>query len=67
MRASRPNCSRSCPAARSIDELCKAIMNELRADDQIKDAGVLPDFINLPELTSVEYVKVGVWVGWGGG
>lgn len=41
-----------------LEELCRAIMNELRADDQIRDARILPAFVNLPELTSVEYVNV---------
>ncbi len=42
----------------SVEELSKAIMNELRADELIRAEGVLPAFINLPELTSVEYVQV---------
>lgn len=45
-----------------LEELCRAIMNELRADDQIRDARVLPAFVNLPDLTAVEYVNVSVAV-----
>ena len=43
----------------SVEELSKAIMNELRADEGIRGAKVLPSFINLPDITSVEYVQVG--------
>lgn len=53
-----------------LEELCRAIMNELRADDQIRDARILPAFVNLPELTAVEYVNVragGARGGSGGG
>ena len=56
-----------------LEELCRAIMNELRSDDQIRDARVLPAFVNLPDITALEYVNVrrgggwvGVWVGAGG-
>lgn len=54
-----------------LEELCRAIMNELRADDQIRDARVLPGFVNLPDITALEYVNVSgaAWLGWlaGGG
>ena len=33
-------------------------MNELRADDQIRDARILPGFVNLPDISSLEYVNV---------
>ena len=41
-----------------LEELCRAIMNELRADDQIRDARVLPASVCLPDITSLEYVNV---------
>ena len=41
-----------------LEELCRAIMNELRADDQIRDARILPGFVNLPDISSLEYVNV---------
>lgn len=41
-----------------LEELCRAIMNELRADDQIRDARVLPAFVPLPDITALEYVNV---------
>ena len=41
-----------------LEELCRAIMNELRADDQIRDARILPAFVNLPDISSLEYVNV---------
>jgi hypothetical protein len=41
-----------------LEELCRAIMNELRADDQIRDARVLPAFLHLPDTTALEYVSV---------
>ena len=44
-----------------LEELCRAIMNELRADDQIRDARVLPAFVPLPDITALEYVNVS-WV-----
>ena len=40
-----------------MEELSKAIMNELRADDAIQEVGLLPDFLNLPAITSLQYVK----------
>ena len=40
-----------------MGELCRAVMNELRADDQIAAAGVLPACVPLPQLTSLEYVR----------
>lgn len=50
--------SAALPWSCSVEDLCKAIENELRADEVIKRANILPPFINLPELTSVEYVEV---------
>lgn len=41
-----------------LEELCRAIMNELRSDDQIRDARVLPGCVNLPDITALEYVNV---------
>jgi hypothetical protein len=41
-----------------LEELCRAIMNELRADDQIRDARILPGFVHLPDITALEYVNV---------
>lgn len=46
-----------------LEELCRAIMNELRADDQIRDARVLPAFVPLPDITALEYVNVSAGVG----
>ncbi|PSC72196.1 plant MNA5-17 [Micractinium conductrix] len=40
-----------------LEELCRAIMNELRADEQIRDARVLPGFVPLPDITALEYVN----------
>lgn len=40
-----------------LEELCTSIMNELRADDVIHDAGVIPDGVRLPEVTAVEYIR----------
>ncbi|KAL6780540.1 CGL46 [Auxenochlorella protothecoides x Auxenochlorella symbiontica] len=40
-----------------VEELCRAVANELRADDDVRDAGVLPPCVSLPDLTSLEYVK----------
>ncbi|KAL4857276.1 hypothetical protein ACK3TF_002568 [Chlorella vulgaris] len=40
-----------------LEELCRAIMNELRADDQIRDARILPGFVHLPDITALEYVN----------
>lgn len=48
-----------------LEELCRAIMNELRADEQIRDARVLPGFVPLPDITALEYVNVSGW-GWRG-
>ena len=40
-----------------LQHLCRAVMDELRADEAIQDTGVLPDSVCLPALTAMEYVK----------
>lgn len=41
-----------------MEELVKAVVAELRQDQEIMNSGVLPPFVRLPEVTALSYVKV---------
>ena len=41
-----------------VGTLCEAIKAELNNDLKIHDAGILPQFINLPQVTAGEYCRV---------
>lgn len=41
-----------------VGALCEAIKAELNNDLKIHDQGILPQFINLPQVTAGEYCRV---------
>ena len=41
-----------------VGALCQAIKAELNNDLKIHDQGILPPFINLPQVTGGEYSRV---------
>jgi hypothetical protein len=40
-----------------VEELCSCVVSELRADESIAAAGVLPESISLPAITAVEFIR----------
>ncbi|KAG7673441.1 hypothetical protein Ndes2526B_g03113 [Nannochloris sp. 'desiccata'] len=40
-----------------VEELCSCVVSELRADESIAAAGVLPESISLPSITAVEFIR----------
>jgi hypothetical protein len=42
-----------------LEALCQAVKGELQQDLHIHDAAVLPNFVNLPQVTAAEYGRVG--------
>jgi hypothetical protein len=40
-----------------VEELCACVVNELRADESIAAAGVLPESVSLPSITAVEFIR----------
>ena len=43
-----------------LEALCGAVKGELQQDLHIHDAAVLPNFVNLPQVTAAEYGRVRV-------
>lgn len=41
-----------------LEALCQAVKGELQQDLHIHDAAVLPNFVNLPQVTAAEYGRV---------
>ena len=41
-----------------LEALCGAVKGELQQDLHIHDAAVLPNFVNLPQVTAAEYGRV---------
>ena len=41
-----------------LEALCAAVKGELQQDLHIHDAAVLPNFVNLPQVTAAEYGRV---------
>ncbi len=41
-----------------LEALCGAVRGELEQDIHIHDAAVLPNFVNLPQVTAAEYGRV---------
>ena len=41
-----------------MEALSQAIKNELQNDLRIHDSAVLPQFVNLPQITAAEYCRV---------
>lgn len=43
-----------------VGALCEAIKAELNNDLKIHEQGILPQFINLPQVTAGEYCRVSI-------
>lgn len=45
-------------AYHQLESLCQAIRSELHSDLQLWNTNVLPQAVNLPQITAAEYCKV---------